>query len=68
MFGLIDHSSVPRAISMPFALLYIKNKLEHAICCRLSCCSYVVTQIRVLPEEPTTLECACPISSVTTSP
>ena len=41
-----------RAISVPLALFNIENKVQRAICCRLSCCSYVVTRIRVLPEEP----------------
>jgi hypothetical protein len=38
-----------RAVSVPIALLYVENRVEHAICRRLSCCSYVVTRIRVLP-------------------
>ena len=44
--------AAPVPFSVPFALLYIENTVQRAICCRLSCCSYVVTRIRVLPEEP----------------
>jgi hypothetical protein len=41
-----------RAISVPFAVLYIENAVLRAICCAVSCCMYVFTRIRVLPEEP----------------
>ena len=41
-----------RAVSVPFASLYIENRVLRAICCRLSCCNYLVTRIRILPEEP----------------
>src|ERR1017187_131513 len=40
-----------RAVSVPFALLYSENRVLRAICCRLSCCSYVVTRIRILPRS-----------------
>lgn len=37
---------------MPFALLYIENNVLHATCCRLSCCSYVVTRVRIPLSPP----------------
>ena len=32
-------------------MLYIENSVLGAICCRLNCCSYVLTRIRFLPRS-----------------
>ena len=51
-----------RAISVPFTLHYIEKTVKRALYCALSCCVYVYTEVRVLPEEPffqwLTLRCA----------
>lgn len=41
-----------RAISVPFAVRCVENDVHHAICCAVSCCSYVFTRIRFLPRSP----------------